>query len=216
MSHSAKRYFVHGLKNKMSMAKDSYFDRRLQSQVLRVQPCEYAVSCDPLVIVTGLGSCVAVCLIDSGAGVCGMNHFMLPEVLLTSHLHSSQSARYGANAMELLINRCMQMGARRTALVAKVFGGASILNTQSDIGANNSQFALDYLRREAIPVVSSDLGGTRARKVFLKVPTGEVSVEIMNSLPTVLSIEDHRRRDLGSAQIKHSEDSVELFAGDWE
>jgi chemotaxis protein CheD len=215
-NHSGKRSSVRGLKNSMSLANDSYYDRRLDSLVLRISPCEYAVSGDRLVMVTGLGSCVAVCLIDPTTGVCGMNHFMLPSVMAAPDVCDSQSARYGAHAMELLINRCMQLGARRSALVAKIYGGASVLSTQSDIGQNNYQFATAYLRRESIPVVSRDVGGTSARKITFKVPTGEVNVEFMNSLSTIVAAENQKRRALNSAPNPSCARSIELFAGDLE
>jgi chemotaxis protein CheD len=200
----------------MSLAKDTYFDRRFESLMLRVLPCEYAVSRDPIIMVTGLGSCVAVCLIDATAGVCGMNHFMLPEATVATDLCHSPSARYGAHAMELLINRCMQLGAQRSALVAKVYGGASVLNNNSDIGSNNQKFALTYLERESIPVVSSDMGGVCARKIFLHVPSGKVTVEVMNSMATIVASENQRRRELGLSQAQRKELGVDIFEGQLE
>ena len=57
---------------------------------------------------TTLGSCIAACLWDRNARIGGLNHFMLPE-------GGEGSGRYGAYAMELLINEMMKRGASRSS-----------------------------------------------------------------------------------------------------
>jgi chemotaxis protein CheD len=52
-------------------------------------------------LTTVLGSCVAACLTRSGRGVGGMNHFLLPD---GAGAGTDAGRRYGAYAMELLIN----------------------------------------------------------------------------------------------------------------
>ena len=82
---------------------------------------EHYVTADPTVMLTTiLGSCVAMCLRDPVAGVGGMNHFLLPE---GSGSGPEAGRRYGAYAMEVLINDCLKRGARRDRLEAKLFGG---------------------------------------------------------------------------------------------
>ena len=81
---------------------------------------EYRVSRDPSeVLSTVLGSCVAVCLWDPAAKVGGMNHFLLPAA---PGQGDAKMLRYGAHAMEVLINEVLKLGARRKALQAKLFG----------------------------------------------------------------------------------------------
>src|SRR5580692_5502055 len=80
------------------------------------------VTADPEVIMTTvLGSCIATCMRDPVAMVGGMNHFLLPEGQGTDR---PTSMRYGAHAMELLVNALLTLGARRERLEAKLFGGA--------------------------------------------------------------------------------------------
>jgi len=125
---------------------------------------EHAVGRDPeTVFSTVLGSCVAVCLHDSLAGVGGMNHFLLPGEPI--HRQTRDVERYGVHLMEVLINDLMKIGARRERLQAKVFGGANIVRGLGNIGAANSEFARDFLRHEGIRIVAEDLGGERARRV---------------------------------------------------
>ena len=55
-----------------------YFDRRFQTEAMKLMPGEFAGTGGDLMLVTILGSCVAACLFDPEARVGGMNHFMLP------------------------------------------------------------------------------------------------------------------------------------------
>jgi chemotaxis protein CheD len=123
---------------------------------------DYKVTTDPKVVFsTVLGSCIAACIYDEQVGVGGMNHFLLAS----SSGAGGVSARYGVHAMELLINGIMKKGALRSNLKAKVFGGAKMSANLSDIGANNADFVQRFLRDEGIPVISSSVGGTSARRV---------------------------------------------------
>jgi chemotaxis protein CheD len=42
------------------------------------------------------------------------------------------------------------------------------------MGAKNSEFVLEFLQMEAIPVVSHDLGGHDTRKIYFHTDSGEV------------------------------------------
>lgn len=131
---------------------------------------EHYVSGDPSIeISTILGSCVACCLWDPVARVGGMNH-----ILLANSRHASPNApdSMGVNAMEVMINDMLKLGAARHRLQAKAFGGAQMISGLSAIGPANCQFAKDYLRNEAIQCVSESLGGTMARHVVFVPFTG--------------------------------------------
>ena len=130
---------------------------------LHVVQGEHRISRDPQVVLTTiLGSCVAACLRDPEAGIGGMNHFLLPE---GRGEDADSSRRYGAYAMELLINDLLRAGARRERLEAKLFGGARMIDGLSDVGAGNAAFAERFLRDEGIPVTASSLGGVSARRL---------------------------------------------------
>ena len=131
---------------------------------------EHHVSSDPDVMMTTiLGSCVAVCLRDTEIGIGGMNHFLLPEGKAEG---LDEGRRYGAFAMELLINELLRNGGRRERMEAKLFGGARMFGGLSDVGASNAAFAEKFLRDEGIPVVGGSLGGFGARRVQYWPTTG--------------------------------------------
>jgi chemotaxis protein CheD len=115
---------------------------------------------------------------DRVSGIGGMNHFMLPRCRDEAGV-ASPSARYGVNAMELLINELIRLGARRSNLEAKVFGGGAVLPvmTSIDVGGMNADFVCAFLREEAIPVLASDLRGTLSRKVKFLPASGRAFVQ---------------------------------------
>jgi len=133
-----------------------------------------------------------------------MNHFMLPD-------GEGTCARYGANAMELLINDLLKRGARRARLQAKAFGGGNVLRGFADpIGTRNARFVLDYLAAERIPLLAQDLGDIHPRKIAFFPQTGRA---LVRKLPAT------RERELADIERAYHErlsrapasGSVELF-----
>ena len=142
------------------------FQSAAQSEIverrMHVVQGEFHVSREAdVVITTILGSCVAACIRDPFAGVGGMNHFLLPG----ERDDTADALRYGAYAMELLVNSLLQQGADRRRLEAKLFGGGRIAKGFTDIGALNAAFAEDYLAREGITYAGGSLGGDQARRI---------------------------------------------------
>lgn len=123
------------------------------------------VSEQGVMITTLLGSCVAVCLLDTAAQIGGMNHFLLGEPGAEQTLSPIDRQRYGVHAMELLINAMMAKGARRDRLRAHLYGGANMIAGLGTIGSSNAAFAKRFMEMENIPIGHCDLGGTLARKV---------------------------------------------------
>lgn len=144
---------------------------------------EHAVSGVPgLAMTTILGSCVAACLYDVERGIGGMNHFLLAEAA-DGEVVADEAMRYGAYAMEVLINDLMRRGARRDRLEGKLFGGAKMISSMHDIGAANAAFAKRFLADEGIPVVAESLGGFSARRVEFWPTTGRARQRAVEQAP---------------------------------
>ena len=143
-----------------------YHDRAFNCDTAKILPGEYFYTGEDMMIVTVLGSCVSACLRDRVSGVGGMNHFMLPGAHAGSN-ESGAAARYGINAMEILVNELIKRGSSRSRLVAKVFGGANVIEgmTTMNVGERNSTFIHDFLRTEGIRVTAEDLLDVWPRKV---------------------------------------------------
>jgi chemotaxis protein CheD len=163
---------------------------------------EFAVSDDPRqVFSTLLGSCVAACIVDSDAGVGGINHFLLPGD------DDSSGLRYGVNAMELLINGLLQRGARRDRLKGKLFGGARVLDGFSDIGRQNAAFAERFFRDEGVVYLGGSLGGSQARRIQFWPTTGRARQRFLSDDRTVFEREIPAARPAPAP----SAGAVELF-----
>jgi chemotaxis protein CheD len=195
-----------------ALAPTFYYDHKFSRDAVKILPGEYYVTRGNKMIVTVLGSCIAVCLRDYQTGYGGMNHFLLPSDGAVESGLLTESARYGTYAMEVLINQLMKAGAQRSRLEAKVFGGGNMLQglTLNNVGQRNADFVLDYLQREQIPLVAQDLLGIYPRKVYFFPDTGQVLVRKLRSLhnTTILDRESEYRmrvRDL------HQSGDVDLF-----
>ncbi len=134
---------------------------------------QYYASKEPISISTVLGSCVSVCLFDPITNIGGMNHILHTGENLTS---ADDSGRYGINAMELLINEMMGLGAKREQLIAKVFGGGNMLGLSDNIqqGHRNVDFVLNFLKVDGIEILAKNTGGRFSRKLFYHTKTSEV------------------------------------------
>jgi len=155
----------------------TYFDRIFAAKAVKILPGQYHATGDDTVITTVLGSCVSVCLYDTVKGVGGMNHYMLPGTADAQGKSGNGSARYGIHAMKLLIEHLLQLGAERTNLEAKVFGAGRVMEGVSDVGRQNADFALRYLKEQKIRVAALDVGDTFPRKICFSPVTGQVFVK---------------------------------------
>lgn len=193
-----------------SIATTHYFDRTFGLDAVKIMPGEFCVAEDGEVLVTVLGSCVAACLRDPLTGIGGMNHFMLPDAAPEV---ISPSARYGTQAMELLINQLVRVGARRGRLEAKVFGGGAVLKGLeiAQIGQRNADFVLRFLQTENIPVIAKDLLDSYPRKVYFFPETGRVLVRKLHRVHNETLFERERlyRQRLDQEPLTGS---VELFS----
>lgn len=153
-----------------------------QCERVTIEPGEYFSTGNAAVISTLLGSCIAACLYDPRSRLIGMNHFMLsnPRYAKDLPIHVSEAGRYGIHAMELLINDMMAKGINRHLLRAKIFGGATIMNRESEhgnffcVGQVNCKFIREFLDSEGIPVDAEDLGGDFGRVIHFS--NGDFSV----------------------------------------
>lgn len=184
-----------------------YHDTQLATDVVKVLPGEFFVHDEDIFIATTLGSCVAACLWDRERRVGGMNHIMLPDG------GANDNGRYGAYAMELLINELIKRGASRMTLEAKVFGGGAVITgmTSINIGERNTRFVLDYLKTERIAVVSKDVLDVYPRKVGFLPASGKAMVKrLAPTNPKALLAQD-RAAAQAARPIATSGGSIDLF-----
>ncbi|MCB5945300.1 chemotaxis protein CheD [Acidocella sp. KAb 2-4] len=155
----------------MSLLRDVPAGPQPQRKINIVQG-EHCVSDDPYTVLTTiLGSCIAACIWDGGAGIGGMNHFLLPG----DGVHrqpGGDAMRFGVHAMELLLNALLRRGAQKSRMQAKVFGGARMISGLTDIGEMNAAFAERFLREEGIALAGGSLRGDQGRRIQFWPVTG--------------------------------------------
>ncbi len=151
---------------------------------IRIMPGGFYVTERPNeVLITVLGSCVAACIRDPELGIGGMNHFMLPENPTGDTSPASEAMRFGSYAMEVLVNELLASGCIRERLEVKVFGGADLRKVSqisSNIGTNNTEFVMEYLRREKMNVVAHDLGGALPRRIHYYPSIGRIRMLLLD------------------------------------
>jgi chemotaxis protein CheD len=188
-----------------------WYEGQFKCEAVKVLPGEYFVSGEEILIMTTLGSCIAACLWDSRAHVGGLNHFMLPEG--GADASATNAGRYGSYAMEVLINELMKRGASRSTLEAKVFGGGQVIAEMStmNVGERNTQFVLDYLKTEHIPVVSKDVLGIYPRKVCFLPASGKAMIKRLTLTHPSGILAQERAAAQVAARTADSGGSVDLF-----
>lgn len=208
-SHNAPGSRLERLKSqqrKQGEASFFFYDAHFKNEAVKILPGEYFVHDEDILLMTTLGSCIAACLYDRNAKVGGINHFMLPD-------GAGDSGRYGSYAMELLINEMMKRGASRMTMEAKVFGGGQVVSgmTTMNVGERNTNFVMDYLKTERIPVVSKDVLDIYPRKVCFLPGSGKAMVKRLAPTNTDALLAQDRAAAQKAVPATTGGGSVDLF-----
>ena len=142
-----------------------------------LHPAQMHVATAPCAIKTLLGSCVAVCVWDAEVRVGGVVHYLLPY----GREGRAETGRYGNLAIPALVRAVCALGGSLGALKAKVFGGAKVLPSLKpagglSLGDSNVATARELLAAQNVPVVASDVGGDRGRRVLFHIEDGSAWV----------------------------------------
>lgn len=141
-----------------------------------IHPGEWRFGDKSIRIRTVLGSCVAVTLWHPQLQIGGMCHYLLPK---RSSSDESLSARYGSDAIALMMETIMQNGGSPKHYQAKVFGGANMLDTNVGalaVGRRNVVLAEKVLAGYGLKVLASDVGGDCYRQLLFNIEDGAVWV----------------------------------------
>jgi chemotaxis protein CheD len=185
-----------------------FYDAHFKADAVKVLPGEFFVHHEDVLIMTTLGSCIAACLWDRERRIGGLNHFMLPE-----SSGGTDGGRYGSFAMELLINEMMKRGANRLTMEAKVFGGGAVIGgmTSLNVGQRNTDFVLDYLKTERIPIVSKDVLDVYPRKVCFFPKSGKAMVKRLATTNTEVLLAQDRAAAKAAQPVASAGGAVDLF-----
>jgi len=148
-----------------------------QHQELVLRPGEYAVGDGRCRMRTVLGSCVSITLWHPQRRVGAMSHFLLAE--RPSPSGRPLDARYGEDALVLMLQGLAKFRVPARECQAKIFGGGSMFPEQTTAGAlqvgrRNGESARSLLAQHGIAVHSESLFGDGHRQIVFDVTTGDV------------------------------------------
>jgi chemotaxis protein CheD len=143
-----------------------------------LQPGEFFVADSEYQMRTMLGSCVSITLWHPFKRVGAMSHFLLPT-RGASDQSKEFDARYGDEAMQLMVSELRQMGVAASQCQGKVFGGGNMFPDHFhagsiNVGRRNGEAALELLNHHGVPIVSESLFGLGHRQIIFDVRNGDV------------------------------------------
>jgi chemotaxis protein CheD len=150
-----------------------------------LRPGEQAVGDARHRLRTLLGSCVSITLWQPQRRVGAMSHFLLPRRQRPSvpGRQDALDARYGDEALALMVQGLARLGIDARQCVARLFGGGDMFPAQprtpragrtGDVGRRNGEAARTLLQQLGVPVASENLFGAGHRRIAFDVATGEV------------------------------------------
>jgi len=148
--------------------------------IIYLTPGKLLITDQPAIVSTILGSCVALCLHNERFRVGAICHGMLPrqtKLPMAGHFPYLDTA-----VSHMLETMAARFGLAPSELTAKLFGGASVLQTYMTgadgiaIGRQNIAAALETLARFGLAPEVQKTGGEKGYKIFFNTGTGEVFV----------------------------------------
>jgi chemotaxis protein CheD len=150
---------------------------------LYLNPGEVQLVREPSLLKTILGSCVGVTFRCARLQLGALCHGIMPSCPPATG--GEEGYRYVDFAIRDLIRRFEILGARRSEIEVKVFGGGDVMailatsSTRRTVGAQNCQRAKDVLREEGLKILAFDIGGPEGRVIEFDTSNGEVLVRML-------------------------------------
>ena len=151
------------------------------ADMIKVGMADLNICHSPDAITTlGLGSCVGVVLYDKSRKVAGMVHVMLPDS--TKVRQNQNKAKFADTGIDLLIEMLQKEGSVKSALTAKIAGGAQMFafNSNNDmlrVGERNVEAVKTKLNSIGIKILAEDTGLNYGRTVEFYPETGDFVIK---------------------------------------
>lgn len=134
---------------------------------------------DDILVTYSLGSCAGLTLYDPVAGVGGMIHCMLPLSKIDPEKAKIKPYMFVDTGVAAMLGELYAMGAQRQNIIAKVAGAGSPLGKEETfrIGQRNYTILRKFLWKNNILIDKEDVGGSKARTLFLYMEDGKTTVK---------------------------------------
>lgn len=126
----------------------------------------------------GLGSCVGVCLYDTGIHLAGMVHILLPNK--KDSTNQENIYKFADSGIHALLRKMITQGANRQRIIAKIAGGAEMFANQYHtiaIGKRNVEAVKETLNTLQIPICAEDTGSDYGRSIWFYANDGSLQVK---------------------------------------
>jgi chemotaxis protein CheD len=164
-----------------------------QLPIAYLKPGEMYFSGEPAVVVTVLGSCLAVTMFHRRWGLGAICHGLLPRC--GGERDCNGACLEGFKYVDCSIRKMVQIfdryKVRRSEIEVKCFGGADMFTRQIErpgvvsVGRQNIISAEQILHSEGLKLTVKDVGGLQGRKIFFYTHTGEVLLKRLKKAEAV-------------------------------
>lgn len=134
---------------------------------------------DDVLVTYSLGSCIGLSLFDPQAGVGGLIHCMLPLSKMDEQKAKANPLMFTDTGVLALLQAVFDLGAERRNLVARVAGGAMLLDEKRlfCIGERNYTVLRKVLWKNNILISAEDVGGSTPRTMTLYMASGKTTIK---------------------------------------
>jgi chemotaxis protein CheD len=143
--------------------------------VVGVADMRYSDQGSDLIITYSLGSCIGLTLFDLEKGIGGLVHCMLPLSKANIEKATINPYMFIDSGISAFLQILFDMGAQRKSLIAKVAGGAQIMDDKGlfNIGERNNTVVKKMLWKNNILISGEEVGGDIPRTLSLELATGK-------------------------------------------
>ena len=162
------------------------------SEIIKVGMADLKTCMSPNGITTlGLGSCVGIAIRDTATKIGGLAHVMLPDskAIKNGNLNVAKFADTGI--VELVV-QMEKLGAKRSRMVAKIAGGATMFafqggnSTVGQVGLRNVEATKEKLKELKIPILAEDTGANYGRTVIFYPETGAFHIRAVGKPESII------------------------------
>ena len=132
---------------------------------------------NPKISIYGLGSCIALILLDYKNNISGMSHILLPKAKKTKRIEYPH--KYADLSAKLLVQELIRHGAIKGNIKAVIIGGSKIFDLDENfMGIDNIQAIKLELEKLGIKILKEHLGGKEGRAVVFDTKDFTVFVKL--------------------------------------
>lgn len=137
----------------------------------------------PTIVSTVLGSCVSISMFSARLRQGAICHAFLPsrKEIDPHRRESVQICRYVDTAVDYLLECMTRIGANKSELEVKMFGGSSGLTISQirppnffSVGDRNVKMAFKCLKEKGLSPKAMDVGGNIGRKILFATHSGDI------------------------------------------